>query len=64
MAGYRLRYNNNQSNDSYKILSDSVLEMTSSTAKVNTFYKIDGDKLSLYPPCIEACGSRYVRLQK
>ncbi len=52
---------NNKISASYKILSDSVLEWTSATAKVNTYYKIDGNQLYLHPPCIEACGEKYIR---
>ncbi len=57
-----IKYNNNKPSVKYKIISDSVVEISSSSATVNITYELDGNKLTLIPPCIEACGERYIRL--
>lgn len=49
---------------SYKIIDSSVVELTfdNNTSKINYRYKLDGSKLELNPPCIEACGFKYLRV--
>lgn len=58
-----IKYDNKQS-DHYKIINDSTLELSSSSSSsINYSYKLEGDKLFMRPPCIEACGYRYERLK-
>lgn len=58
-----IKYDGGES-DNYKIVNDSLLQISSSSSStVNYSYKVDGNKLFMRPPCIEACGDRYIRLK-
>jgi hypothetical protein len=58
-----IKYENKLS-DNYKIINDSTMELSSSSSStINYRYQLDGDKLFLRPPCIEACGEKYERLK-
>ena len=58
-----IKYNTGES-DNYKIINDSLFQTSSSSSStINYTYKVEGNKLFMRPPCIEACGERYVRLK-
>ena len=46
----------------YQLLSDSTLNMLRETDTLMYRYKVSGDELSLFPPCIEGCESKYRRV--
>ena len=47
----------------YRILDTNKIEFTTVQNTTMTFrYKITGNQLELNPPCIEACGSKFVRM--
>ncbi len=50
-----LKYNDNKPSVNYKIISDSALQITSSSNTENINYELNGNKLTLRPQCIEAC---------
>lgn len=62
-SGGLIKYNTGES-DNYKIINDSLMQVSSSSSStINYSYKMDGNKLFMRPPCIEACGERYIRLK-
>jgi hypothetical protein len=44
----------------YKITSDSTLLFIRSTDSIFTRYSFSKTLLTLYPPCIEGCGQKYI----
>ena len=61
-SGGIIKYNDNKPSVNYKVLSDSVLKISSTSNTVNIRYELDGNKLMLIPPCIEGCGEKYIRV--
>ncbi len=57
-----IKYNNNKPSVNYKVLSDYILEISSSSNTISISYELNGNRLMLRPPCIEGCGERYIRL--
>ena len=43
----------------YALTSDSTMLMYRTTDSLPYRYTVDGDKLTLYPPCIEPCAFKY-----
>jgi len=45
----------------YKVLNDSVLQLSSSASanSIESKYALKSGILSIYPPCIEGCGFKY-----
>ncbi len=59
-----IKYDDNKPSVTYKIVNDSLMEISSSASSiVNYSYKVDGNKLFMRAPCIEACGEKYIRLR-
>ncbi len=52
--------NNIYNPDHYQITSDSTMIFIRSVENFPIRYHLYGNQLSLYPPCIEACGERYI----
>lgn len=50
--------------DRYQVTSDSTMIFFRGSESFNFRYTFSKTTLSLYPPCIEACGSRYIAVQK
>jgi hypothetical protein len=50
--------------DRYQIISDSTMIFFRGSESFNMRYKFSKTLLSLYAPCIEACGSRYIPVQQ
>lgn len=50
---------------SYKIIDSAKMELTfqNNQPKINYRYKVQNDSLELNPPCIEACGFKYVKVE-
>lgn len=46
-------------NHRYKLLSDSTMIFFRDAEQFNYSYKLSDNELTLYPPCIEACGLKY-----
>src|SRR5450432_1238437 len=46
--------------DHYKMTSDSTMIFYSGSDSSNIQYTLTHSLLSIYPPCIEGCGERYI----
>lgn len=59
-----IKYDDNKPSVAYKIINDSLMEISSpGSSTISYRYKVDDNKLFMRPPCIEACGERYIRLR-
>ncbi len=62
-SGGLIKYDDNKPSVNYKIVSDSVMVIKqTSSSTLNFTYRLDRNKLFMRPPCIEACGERYIRI--
>lgn len=61
-SGGEIKYDGNKPSVKYKIVNDSTMEIKYPSAPLNITYKLDGNNLYMRPPCIEACGEKYTRL--
>ena len=52
------------SGSKYEILNDSTVVFVRGENRINVKYKIIGNTLTLNPPCIEACGQKFIRMEK
>jgi hypothetical protein len=48
------------SSEQYKVLTDSTMIISHGSDSLPYRYQFSKTLLSLYPPCIEGCGNRYV----
>jgi hypothetical protein len=46
----------------YRVLSDSAVLMIRENDSLPFRYEIKKDRLTLYPPCIEPCANKYVKV--
>ena len=48
--------------DHYQIVNDSLMIFLRGVEKFQFRYQLSGKMLILYPPCIEQCGSKYIKV--
>jgi hypothetical protein len=55
--------NNIYNSDHYQLISDSTMIFIRGSENFPMRYHFSKTLLTLYPPCIEACGERYIAVQ-